>query len=574
MSEKKKKILGVITARGGSKGIPGKNIKELDGKPLIAYTIEVAKKSHLISHLIVSTDDTEIAEIAKKYGADVPFLRPKELAEDKTPHVPVMQHAIEFMENKLGEEFDYVVILQPTSPFRIVEDIDKTIEKLIKTGADSAVSLVEVIDSHPSKIKKLEKDRVLPYSVEEVEGTRRQDMPVAYRRSSAVYTMRRNLIMNDNKLYGDHIVGHVVSKERSLDIDEPIDWIKAEYILKNLKAKGYEFFAEQDDTIQKDEVLNIPKGTNFKILNTIGKGFADEGKKILSQLGEVDYLVPDQDELNKIIDKYEIVVIGLGLNFDKEVIKMAKNLKIIITATTGLDHIDIIYAESKGIKVLSLKGEVEFLNSITGTAELAFGLMIKLLRLMSDAFDSVKNYQWDREKFRGHNIYGQTLGIIGLGRLGKWMAQYGKAFNMNVIYFDPNVDTDEYQKVSFDEFLSKSDVISIHTHLNDETENMFDADTFSKMKNNAYLINTSRGKIVNEKDLLEALKSKQIAGYGTDVLADELDFEDNFSNHPLVEHAKKNQNLIIVPHIGGMTHESRIATDVFISNKLRKYLSK
>ena len=312
---------------------------------------------------------------------------------------------------------------------------------------------------------------------------------------------------------------------------------------------------------------------DYKILNTIGEGYADEAKAVLNELGEVDYITPTQDELVGIIEKYDIIVIGLGLNFDKEVIDNAKKLKIIITATTGLDHINIEYAQSKNIEVLSLKGETDFLNSITGTAELAFGLMIKLLRLMSDAFDSVKNYQWDREKFRGHNIYGQTLGIIGLGRLGKWMAQYGKAFNMNVIYYDPHVDTDEYEKKSFDEFLSKSDVISIHTHLNNETENMFNTDTFNKMKNNAYLINTSRGKIVNEKDLLVALESKQIAGYGTDVLADELEFVKNFSNHPLVEYAKKNQNLVIVPHIGGMTYESRIATDVFIANKLKKHLN-
>jgi len=312
---------------------------------------------------------------------------------------------------------------------------------------------------------------------------------------------------------------------------------------------------------------------NYKIINTIGEEYADEGKKILSKLGEVDYLTPTQSELNKIIRDYDIAVIGLGLNFDKEVIDKAKNLKIIITATTGLDHIDVGYAKKKGIEVLSLKGEVEFLSSIAGTSELAFALLIELSRLMPHAFDSVKNYQWDREKFRGYNLYGKTLGVVGLGRLGSWIARYGKAFNMDVIYVDPNVDSSEYKKVSFDKLLKQSDAISINVHLNSDTENMFNMSIFKKMKNNAYLINTSRGKIVNESDLLKALESKEIAGYGTDVLADELDFAENFSNHPLVEYAKKNQNLIIVPHIGGMTYDSRIATDVFIANKLARYLS-
>jgi CMP-N-acetylneuraminic acid synthetase len=180
-------ILGVITARGGSKGIPGKNIKLLGAKPLIAYTIEAAKKSRLLTHLIVSTDDEEIAAVAKQYGAEVPFMRPKELSQDNTPHLPVMQHAIEFMEKKLGIIFDYSVIFQPTSPFRTVEDIDGTLQKLIDTGADSAVSVCEIEPSaHPMKVKKLAGDRVLPYCIEEPEGIRRQDLPIAYKRSCAV----------------------------------------------------------------------------------------------------------------------------------------------------------------------------------------------------------------------------------------------------------------------------------------------------------------------------------------------------------------------------------------------------
>ncbi len=235
-------ILGVITARGGSKGIPGKNIKMLGDKPLIAYTIDVAKKSKLINHLIVSTDDVEIAEVCKKYGAEVPFMRPKELAADGTPHLPVMQHAIDFYEKAHNLTVDYVVILQPTSPFRTVDDLDGTIQKLIDTKADSSVSLVQVPSSaHPIKMKKIEGDKVLAYSIPEEEGTRRQDLPTVYRRSGAVYAMRRDLIMKDNRLYGDFVTGHVVPKERSVDIDYPLDWIEAEHMLQELKKNGYEF---------------------------------------------------------------------------------------------------------------------------------------------------------------------------------------------------------------------------------------------------------------------------------------------------------------------------------------------
>lgn len=235
-------ILGVITARGGSKGIPRKNIKILGGKPLIAYTIEVAKKSNFITDLIVSTDDTEIASVCREYGADIPFMQPAELATDTSGHLEVMKYAIEFMEKKKGLVYDYAVIFQPTSPFRLVEDIDKTIEKIIERGADSAFSMHTIEPSqHPIKVKKMEGDVVLPYCMEEKIGTHRQDFPVAYKRSGAVYVTKRDLIMNDNKLFGDFIVGHIVPLERSIDIDSPFDWMKAEYMLEDLRNKGYEF---------------------------------------------------------------------------------------------------------------------------------------------------------------------------------------------------------------------------------------------------------------------------------------------------------------------------------------------
>lgn len=236
------KVLAIITARGGSKGIPGKNIKDLGGKPLIAYTIEVAKNSQLITDLIVSTDDDDIAQVSKNFGAEVPFMRPAELAEDSTPTLPVIQHAVEFMEKAKGYTYDYLVTLQPTSPFRVAEEIDQGIRLLDETKADSSVSLVEVPSTfHPIKIKKLEGNKVLPYCLEEEEGVRRQDLAKAYRRSSAVYVNRRNLVMKDNLFYGKNIVGYVTPSDRFVDIDDLKDWAKAEEILQNLKKQGFDF---------------------------------------------------------------------------------------------------------------------------------------------------------------------------------------------------------------------------------------------------------------------------------------------------------------------------------------------
>ena len=202
--------------------------------------------------------------------------------------------------------------------------------------------------------------------------------------------------------------------------------------------------------------------------------------------------------------------------------------------------------------------------------------MIDIVRRTPWAFDDVKNYKWEREKFRGHNLFGKTLGIVGMGRLGKWMAKYGQVFGMNVIFYSMHTEADAVpgcKKVSFDELLKESDIISIHAHLNERTEKMFNAAAFKKMKNSAYIINTARGKIVDEAALLDALKVGEIAGYAADVLADEFQFHNaGKGDYPLIGYAKEHNNVIIVPHIGGMTVESRERTDIFTMEKLRDKL--
>lgn len=316
----------------------------------------------------------------------------------------------------------------------------------------------------------------------------------------------------------------------------------------------------------------------MKILNTVGKVFATRAREILDALGQVDYVNLSQEELIKRASEYEIFFVCLGLHFDRRVLERAQKLRVICTATTGLDHIDIAYAKERGIEVLSLRREIEFLNSITSTAELALGLMIDLHRKISFAFEAVKQYQWKNEKYRGYSLSGKTLGIVGLGRLGKMMARYGNALGMNVIACDPYVEDSVFinckvQRADFQNLVGQSDVISLHVHLSEETKNMFHKDVFQKMKKTSYLVNTSRGYIVQEDDLLEALSQNVIVGYGTDVLTNEIYFQGNFSNHPLVEYAKNHENCIITPHIGGTTYESREATDIFMARKLERYIT-
>ncbi len=221
----KPKMLAIIPARGGSKGVPRKNIRMVGGKPLIAYSIEAALAAGDVFHrVIVSTDDAEIAEIAQSYGAEVPFLRPQNLGDDKMPMIPVLQHAVRFVEEQDHIQLDWVFLLQPPAALRTVEDILAAVHLAEQGGSDSVISVVQVFAVHPILMKKIEDGRLLPFCVEEKEGTRRQDyQPAAYMRNGAIYLTRRDVIMKDGSIWGKEICPYVMPEERSLNVDSEWD---------------------------------------------------------------------------------------------------------------------------------------------------------------------------------------------------------------------------------------------------------------------------------------------------------------------------------------------------------------
>lgn len=227
--------LGIIPARGGSKGVLNKNIRILAGKPLIAWTIGAALRAKTLHKTIVSTDDMKIADIARKYGAEVPFMRPKELATDSTPTLPVLQHAVKYLEEKEGYRPKIIVILQPTSPLRDESDIDNAVSKLIETNADSVVSVCEAEHS-PYWMKKLKKDKVYPFIKTKKEYGKRQNLPKVYRLNGAVYVTRRNVLMNEGRVLGKDTRALVMPLEKSVDIDTVLDFKLAELLIKERKA--------------------------------------------------------------------------------------------------------------------------------------------------------------------------------------------------------------------------------------------------------------------------------------------------------------------------------------------------
>ena len=228
------KILAVIPARGGSKGVSRKNIRPVCGRPLIAYTIETALAAHAVFYrIIVSTDDREIADVARRCGAEVPFIRAAELSGDHVPMVPVLQHAVRFVEWQDDVRVDWVCLLQPTEPFRTVADIETALCLAQAGGCDSVISVVQVFSVHPILVKRIDDGRLLPYCIEEKEGTPRQDyQPPAYMRNGAIYLTRRDVLIERNSIWGDVIRPYVMPPEHSVGVDSEVDLKLVELLMK------------------------------------------------------------------------------------------------------------------------------------------------------------------------------------------------------------------------------------------------------------------------------------------------------------------------------------------------------
>ena len=231
MAQKMNKVLCTICMRSGSKGVPGKNLRNLHGKPLMAYTIDQAKRSSLFEYVIVSTDSAEIAETAKQYGAEAWFLRPTELATDEAPKLPVIRHAFLEAEKYYGHEFEILVDLDATSPLRSVEDIKNSYEQFSAEGADILITgspsrknpyfnMVEITDGRVRKVKELQSP-----------PARRQDAPEVYDMNASIYIWKRKALLECETLFTDKTSLYVMPERRSIDVDTELDWELVEFII-------------------------------------------------------------------------------------------------------------------------------------------------------------------------------------------------------------------------------------------------------------------------------------------------------------------------------------------------------
>jgi N-acylneuraminate cytidylyltransferase/CMP-N,N'-diacetyllegionaminic acid synthase len=229
--------ISLIPARAGSKGIPGKNIKIIDGKPLIAYSIEQAKKSKYIDKVIVSTDSKKIASVAAKYGAEVPFLRPKRISTDKASSTDVILHAVNYLERK-NEYYDILILLEPTSPLRDTKDINSALKMLLKKKkAESIVGICKVESAHPDFLVKLDRGFLRPYTNTRFKSVRRQDLSELYFFEGSLYISYIDSLKEHKTFYHQNTLSYIVKKWKSYELDDNTDFKIIESLLKAKKRK-------------------------------------------------------------------------------------------------------------------------------------------------------------------------------------------------------------------------------------------------------------------------------------------------------------------------------------------------
>jgi D-3-phosphoglycerate dehydrogenase len=298
----------------------------------------------------------------------------------------------------------------------------------------------------------------------------------------------------------------------------------------------------------------------------------------LERLREVADVVTgdlDRPELERAVAEADILWVRLRHHIDAALLALAPHLEVIATPTTGLTHIDLDAVERRGIRLLCLRGETDFLKEIRATAEHTIGLMLSLMRHIPAALEDVRAGGWNRDAFQGSELYGKTVAVVGYGRLGRIVARYLAAFDCRVLACDPHVQPSMVDSgieiVPLEEALPRADIVTLHVNLTEASRQFFGVRQFDSMKPGSSFLNTSRGELVDEEALLASLRSGRLAGAALDVLCEE--HSTGMGRHGLVQYAIGHRNLIITPHIGGCTVESMQKTEIFLAEKLINHLA-
>jgi D-3-phosphoglycerate dehydrogenase len=274
-------------------------------------------------------------------------------------------------------------------------------------------------------------------------------------------------------------------------------------------------------------------------------------------------------------DAYDVgcLVVRLAHFIDQEFIEPFPNLRALVSPTTGITHIDMQACQRKGIRVFTLRECKSKLEKISSTAEHTLCLILSLVRQLPQAHSSIVDRgEWNRDKFCSRQLSSLRLGIVGLGRIGRWMARYGKSIGMEVAAYDPYVtsqvfENEDIDSLSLDELCRRSDILTIHANLTSENDSLINKDLLNLLPKGAYLINTSRGELIDESIAAEMVRESKLGGVAVDVLRNEHDYQ-CITNSPLIKAARDGFNVLVTPHVGGCTSDSMRITEDLMANVL------
>lgn len=308
------------------------------------------------------------------------------------------------------------------------------------------------------------------------------------------------------------------------------------------------------------------------IIDKVYAGIAEELSKYM-EVKTADNLPSSKEQVIADIADVDVLIMRVDPKIDKDIIDAAKNLKMIGVCSVGLNHIDMEYAKSKGIQVFNAPG----LNA-NAVAELTISKMLDISRGTFTANYDVKvKHEWDKYKFNGRELRGKTLGVMGFGRIGQRVGEIARAFGMTIVAYDPYLPAHVFGEqhatsVSVEELLKVSDFVSIHLPLTPETKDLFNKESLAGMKDDAVVLNMSRGGIVNEKDMYEALVAGKIGGYATDVMENELAGEGLTGNDTFASPLFECDNFIVSPHIGAQTVDASRDIGIHIISKVKEVM--
>lgn len=310
-----------------------------------------------------------------------------------------------------------------------------------------------------------------------------------------------------------------------------------------------------------------------RLLITEIDAYGDEDLSMLGSVFDVVvHPVSSQNQFKTLLTGVQptVIFVGLGLSIGLEEVGALTQLKVVAVPATGFDHIDRASLSKRGIRLLTLQDFPADLAPVSSTAELAWGLILALARHIPKSSEAVLRGEWRRQDYLGTQLRGKTLGIVGLGRLGGYVADFGAAFGMNVLAFDiePKQSNSKVVFVSHDDLITQSDVISVHIPLNESTRKSIGGKELNRMKHGVMIVNTSRGDIFDEDELARLIRSGHIGAYGTDVIAGDSSWIEKVGTNPIVSLRNDGFNVITTPHIGGYTTDAVRFTRTLLVRKL------